>query len=178
MNARRALFLALLGAAFALGALAASHGVAVATPYVVMDRAMKGISARAGGYNRMAKAPPATPEARSVVRPSPDLLYSICAYDLSDGPVEARAGATDGYVSISFYDAATNNYRTVRRNDDASSRDSLVISLEGAATPESGGNTIISPTRRGVVLIRRRISSPALREAALAAQKDDVCAAV
>ncbi|MFM7141423.1 MAG: DUF1254 domain-containing protein, partial [Alphaproteobacteria bacterium] len=43
------------------------------------------------GWNVALAAPPTTSDSRTIVRPSPDLLYVACVYDLSKGPVLVRA---------------------------------------------------------------------------------------
>jgi uncharacterized membrane protein len=58
---------------------------------------------------RFAKRPDET--SRGVVRPSPDLLYSACPFDLSKGPLKITARVPHStYWSVSAFDAATNNF--------------------------------------------------------------------
>ncbi|MBI1392817.1 MAG: DUF1254 domain-containing protein [Alphaproteobacteria bacterium] len=161
-------------ALFVASAIAGHIATIAATPGFIMGRVMGGVAARAGDWNRMVHAPPPSPDARTIVRPSPDLLYSICAYDLADGPVAIETGATEGYFSISFYDGATNNFRT--ENDDTldADRASMTIVRAGDAAP-TGTTTVRSPSERGVALIRRRISTPDRIAAALASQAGDAC---
>ena len=83
-------------------------------------------------------------------------------------------GATDGYWSASFFDGATNNYQTL--NSTIYGEDETLLTLvraePGIATR---GHTIISPSTKGVVLIRRRILSEPQMQDMLTAQSADRC---
>ncbi|MEM9899554.1 MAG: DUF1254 domain-containing protein, partial [Pseudomonadota bacterium] len=83
-----------------------------AIPRVIMSKAMSAMAETGDGVNSMTARPPTDPFKPSIVRPSPDLLYSTCVFDLSDGRVAVRIGETDGYVSIGFFDTVTNNFKT------------------------------------------------------------------
>ena len=99
-----------------LGLAALVHLLAVwATPYIIMRVLMDGSAAR-GLYqhNQAAFPPPVDAAVKTVVMPSPDLLYSVCAYDLSDGPV--RIGANPRlatYWSLALYGANSDNFFVV-----------------------------------------------------------------
>ncbi len=58
----------------------------MATPHIIMHVTMRAIGR--GGVNTMMFGKRPTSDSRGVVRPSPDLLYSSCVYDLSN----ARSG--------------------------------------------------------------------------------------
>jgi uncharacterized membrane protein len=61
-----------------------------------------------GGINRMSYGNLASPARQPVVRPSPDLAYSSCPYDLSNGPIAIDVAPVPGrYTSLSIFDAAT-----------------------------------------------------------------------
>ena len=73
---------------------------------------------------------------RGVVRPSPDLLYSACPFDLSKGPLKITAHVPHStYWSVSGFDAATNNFFV--RDDQQIAGDSIeIIALRpGMALP-------------------------------------------
>lgn len=79
-------------------------------PRALMMTAVGRISSQ-GGVNHMNHAPLATDQSRTVVRPSPDLAYSVCPVDLSHGPVRVHADVPGGktpYWSLSIFDAETN----------------------------------------------------------------------
>ena len=104
-------------------------------PEFIMDRTFKSMEARGITPHSFNLAPKATPESQTVVRPSPDLAYSICLFDFTDNPnplhvtaahrngnpsshkPSANGGSTGtntAYASISFFDARTNNFATIR----------------------------------------------------------------
>src|SRR5688572_4405526 len=92
----------LVGLAVVVGAL--SHFVTVwAAPYVLMDGAMKRISRNGALVNKWSHPPRTSVKSRTVVRPSPDLAYSACVYDLAEGPVRVTASAWDDYMSVSVF---------------------------------------------------------------------------
>lgn len=102
--------------------LAVAVGVAIvlhvaivwAVPRVIMSVAIKRIG-NEGALNAFTHSPRTTHEFRAVVRPSPDLAYSICVLDLSDGPVTIEVPASDPYTSLALYSSITDNY-FVRNN--------------------------------------------------------------
>lgn len=141
-----------------------------ATPRVIMSAALERIEAEAGGPNRMIKAPPVDQESREVVRPSPDLLYSLCAYDVSESDILVKVGSTPGYWSISFYDEATNNFDV--RGYRGGSEDLRIFTISKGAMARQ---VVRSPSNRGLALIRRRVGNREELEAAIDAQHDDDC---
>src|SRR5258708_3403758 len=69
---------------------------------VIMWRAM-GAVAR-GRVNAIAHGERATDASRAIVKPSPDLLYSTCAFDVSRRPLKIVTGApADTYWSVALY---------------------------------------------------------------------------
>jgi hypothetical protein len=82
-------------AAMLLVAAAVRAATLLLLPRFVMLRTMAGMTKLAGAANTITHAPRATWRSRGVVRPSPDLLYSFCVYDL---------GAAGGAVRVSAHD--------------------------------------------------------------------------
>lgn len=111
-------------------------------PALIMDRAFTMLEQRGTPLHGFQLAPRMTPETQSVVRPSPDLAYSACRFDLAEAAngIRVQMAAYEGYSSLSFFDAKTNNFLTIR--GDGKNQD---ITL----TSES------SPSSKGIVLIRR-----------------------
>ena len=148
-----------------------SHLVCVLwLPRVVMGAAMERLSATAGGVNLARLAPPTDAASRRIVMPSPDMRYAICVYDLADGPVEVVADPRwPAYWSVALYDARTDNYRTWndRQRQGRALHLQLVREDDGATPPDM--TRVVSPTRRGLVLLRllvpgatqRTVSPPA-----------------
>lgn len=133
-------------------ALLAWHVTLANTPYVLMRLAVGRVSA-AGGLNRMAHAPPVTAKARAIVRPSPDLLYSSCPFDLSGGPVLVRVPAIPAlYWSLSVFDARTDT-AFVRNNRAAPG--GVRVALLGPGQQALAGYAAVRPSGgRGIALLR------------------------
>ena len=129
-----------------------------ALPYIVMSRTFSIV----GDRNTMHHVARADANARKIVRPSPDLLYSSCPYDLSKGPVEVRSLIPhDTYWSVSAFDDDTNNWYVLDDRQTDRGRLDLVIEApdrdrEVAATGHRF--VVTSPTRRGLILIRTLIN--------------------
>lgn len=144
------------------------------TPRVIMQIAMSRMEDRAGSANRMIRAEPVGPESREVVRPSPDLLYSLCPYDVSDGDVLLRVGTNSDYWSASFYDAATSNFAVLSGSQGAERSRMVRLTKSGQGL----AGVVVSPTSHGAILIRRRISGPRQKASAIEAQTLNECATV
>ncbi|MEM8562898.1 MAG: DUF1254 domain-containing protein [Pseudomonadota bacterium] len=110
------------------------------------------------GYNRLFISPIPDATARTVVRPSPDLIYAICVYDLSEGPVSIQALVPARYWSMQFYQMNTDNFAgiTNQRDEQNLIGSVLQVTLIGGADNADAyeGAVIQSPTDRGVMLLR------------------------
>ena len=134
------------------------------------------VSSPGGGYNILRPAPPVTPAARRVVRPSPDLIYSICVYDVSVGPVVMQMAPGPGYHSLSLYDADTNNFYAVNDREAGENPFQIVLSNKPNDKLVDGTDIqVVTPTETGVALIRRQATPEAMLEASLDARKGDTC---
>lgn len=123
------------------------------TPKFLMARAVERV-AEAGGLNRFSHAPLATDRSRTIVRPSPDLAYSSCPFDLSAGPLLIDAiPAAAPYWSLSVFDADT----TVAfvRNDAGGTRRPVKVAVlaHGQQAPPDYEPVRLTG-RRGIALIR------------------------
>ncbi len=117
---------------------------------------MKG--SKDSGYNRMLHPARIDSNARKVVSPSPDLAYSICFYDLTDGPliVTAPKPNTERYMSIALYDDSTNNFFVQNDRTMLANGLRIIITQEDDNLIALKDSKIIkSPTKTGLVLIRR-----------------------
>lgn len=147
-------------AAFALLAGAAGwHGGLALSTHGLMEGAVRRVSAE-GGLNVMRYGSLATPENQPIVRPSPDLAYSTCAYDVSDGPVEVSVTPVPGrYSSLSIFDART-DVVFVRNDQQAKEKPyKVVIAREGQAVPK-GVEVVRVNYDRGIALIRLLLNTP------------------
>ena len=142
-----------------------------AVPGVIMDRTMATMEERGIPLHTFALAPAATPQNQTVVRPSPDLAYSICRYDLAqaDGVIELRAGAFDGYGSIAVFDDKTNNIASIRVTEGEVVRVTLGRGVEA---------DVAAASDKGLILIRRLAPTREARSRVEAAAAQDSCGPV
>ena len=97
---------------------------------------------------------------RNVIRPSPDLMYSGCGYDVTYAPLAITAEIPETYWSISFFSKNTDNFSTI--NDEQINGKKVKIYLFGPnsmATEIEDGLVIISPSDKGLMLIRQFIGN-------------------
>ncbi len=131
-------------------------------PSLVMSRLLGRFADWAGGFNAMVHMPRLNAANDTVVRSSPDLLYSACPYDLSAGQLRVTADVPPGtYWSMSFYDANTNNFRVINDGQATAGAVLIVLRSGSAGLPPAGAEVVTSPTERGVVLIRTLINDDA-----------------
>lgn len=147
-------------AALALLAGAAGwHGGLALSTYGLMEGAIRRVSAESG-VNTMRHGALATPENQPIVRPSPDLAYSTCPYDLAEGPVEVSVVPVPGrYSSLSVFDART-DVVFVRNDQQAKEKPyKFVIARDGQAVP-NGVEVVRVGYDRGIALIRLLLNTP------------------
>ncbi len=155
-----------------LACAAAAHAAVLHfAPGLVMARAMDALAARGVALHRFTTPQRVTPQTQSVVCSSPDLYYALCRYDLANPGmrIRVRMGGWPDYQSLSFFDAQTNNFATLR----GTGKDVTVTLLPPGSAAAPG--TIVSPSAKGVILIRRL--APAAESFATAAKagKADLC---
>ena len=155
-----------------LAAFVGFVGVLEATPRLIMTVAMQRLSGDGMALNRLIHAPRVTETARRVVRPSPDLAYSICVYDLSGGPIDLAFQPGEAYGSLSLFAANTDNFFRVNDSQLGGERFTARLSPPGAQ-PADGA--IVSPSIKGIALIRRLAPSPEAFAAARALGDADAC---
>ena len=115
---------------------------------------------RATGANEsvntvLLKTDTANSDTRGLKRPSSDIMYSICTYDVKYKPLIITSSIPDSYWSISFYSDNTDNFVTL--NDHDIENNYLKISLAGVnSEPKkvSNGTVVVSPTDTGYALVR------------------------
>lgn len=121
-------------------------------PDVLMMAAMKRVSA--GGVNRFTHSPLATAAARKIVRPSPDLAYSSCPFDVSDGPVLIDAVPVPApYWSLSIFDSHTDAVFVRNALQAKGQPFKLAIARAGQAVP-AGYEAVQVGGDRGIALVR------------------------
>jgi len=152
---RRWLLPILLGLVCFVVAWQAALGLA---PRVIMAVAVKRL-AEAGGLNHMLHAPLPAAGRRTIVRPSPDLAYSSCPFDLSKGPLLVEVAPVPApYWSLSVFDART-DVAFVRNNRDTEGGPiRIALARAGQAVPE-GIETVRLDADKGVALVRILVES-------------------
>lgn len=122
------------------------------TPTTLMATAVSRLSK--GGVNTFTHAPLATAKSRAIVRPSPDLAYSSCPFDLSQGPVSVSVPPVPArYWSLSVFQADT-DVAFVRNNIEAGGQPiTVTIAEAGQALPAAVSAVRVKGTK-GVALIR------------------------
>ncbi|WP_422006664.1 DUF1254 domain-containing protein [Pyruvatibacter mobilis] len=127
-------------------------------PPAIMSMAMIRM-ADAGADAGVVHAPPPDARARTVVRPSPDLAYSICLFDLTKGPLLVKATVPDTYWSVSAFAHNTDNFFVV--NDQQLPGDTLELLIKREEDEISGFDGVpvsFAPTDKGVVLMRMLVT--------------------
>jgi len=134
-------------------------------------------------WNVALAAPPTTAESRTIVRPSPDLLYVACVYDLASGPVLVKAPHSPTYLSLSAFADNTDNFFAMNdRGPEGAGGLALLLLPPGTPDPQPdvapGARRVASPSRRGIVLARLRIDRPGQLAELLALQAQVGCTPV
>ncbi|MEH3099057.1 DUF1254 domain-containing protein [Sphingomonas adhaesiva] len=158
-------------------ALVACQATLRRTPDVLMAAAERRL-AKAGGVNAFAHTPLATSRSRAVVRPSPDLAYSACVFDLSKGPVTVDVAPVPArYWSLSVFDART-DVAFVRNNLEAQGQPIRVTLVTPGQAAPAGYEPVAVRGGHGVALIRILVDDRAQFPAIDAARRLSRCAAV
>lgn len=144
----------------AVAALGLHVVIVWAIPYALIGAVMLG-AAQQNGYNTLYHAPKVDQTARTVVRPAPDLAYSICSYDLSDGALSVTMPKSTNYSSVSFFANDTVNFFALNDREVEGDAQDIVLMRESDRTtivpPTAIG--VRAPSTRGLVLFRRVITS-------------------
>lgn len=142
-----------------VGAAVVHAVVVLALPWVIMRLAINGVAER-NGYNAATFPPRADETARAIVRPSPDLLYSLCAFDVASSPLRITTEVpAETYWSVSLFAANTDNFYKQNDREARGGRVDLILAKSGASVSVPPGATLVhTPTDRGMVLTRTLIN--------------------
>ena len=137
-----------------------------ALPRLINAYVMYRIAGLAGGSNLALHAPRANANARTVVRPSPDLLYTACVFDVSEHPLRISAPVQNSYVSVSMFAADTSNFfavndAAVKPGVDGRKYFDLILTKDGTGDVPSGVQVITAPSTKGLILFRSLIADEA-----------------
>jgi uncharacterized membrane protein len=154
-------------------AWAGQYLLALVLPNMAME-ALYAVGSKQMSYNQLIVNQVPDETSRTVVRPSPDLLYASCIYNLQDGPLVIEAPVPVRYWSMQFYQMNTDNYAGITNQRDERERVGSVVKVTLIGADDSPddytGEVIQSPTQRGMVLLRASaIGDYAEQQAALEA---------
>lgn len=144
-------------------------------PYGIMNRAMAGIAAQAGGVNKPLYPERATAASRGIVRPSPDLLYTACVYDVSAQPVKITSPVPDTYWSLSTFASNTDNFFVVNDSQVKAGRIEIVLAADENTRSEKGIPVVITPSTKGIVLFRSLVPTEEARAEVDALRRQSNC---
>ena len=149
----------------------------VAAPYALMRAAMHRLG-RAAPANVFRHGPLTTAENQTIVRPSPDLLYSVCVLDLTKGPVAIEVPPVPGqYWSLSIFDSRT-DVAAVRSDRDTGGKPARLALVAPGQSAPPGYQAIAYPHRNGIALIRILVTDRAALPAIDAIRKTARCAPI
>ena len=158
-------------------------GIVWLVPRVITGTFIKRLSAQAG-TNRVVLPPLPSATSRGVVKPSPDLLYAVCVFDLTKGPVRVAATLPGGYWSMAFYAPNSDNFFTLSEREitrpgaDSKGLSAAVILLPPGSTrtfDQPVGTVVHAPSTTGVMLARSLVLDPANMQEQLAARAKTRC---
>lgn len=153
---RRWIFPIVIGGVLCAGAYQATL---LATPYALMRIAINRLGT-SGTVNQFSHGKIATAANQPIVRPSPDLAYSTCLFDVSDGPVLIDvAPVPEHYWSISIFDART-DVAAVRSDRDTGGKPARLALVRGGQAAPAGYEAVPVKHDRGIALIRILLANP------------------
>jgi len=145
--------------------------------YVMVKLAAKNSSSQAP--NQIVHKPLPTEDSRLVVRPSPDLLYSACSYNIIEAPLRISAKVPDTYWSVSIFAANTDNFFVVNDRQIEGDRVHIILAAEGTPHSESQTFTMVeAPTPLGVVIFRMLVTDRDRIDEFIEIQKQAECESV
>jgi len=145
-----------------------------ALPSILMRIVVHEVEQEAGA-NALAASPLASGEVRNIPRPSPDLAYSVCAFDASEGAVLVEVPSLpSAYWSVSVYGANT-DVAYVRNNAQANGQPiRLAIAQRDQPVP-AGYEPVRVDGPRGVLLLRVLVPDRSAFAAIDAARRAATC---
>ncbi len=147
----------------------------MAIPVVIMNQLLNK-SFKDYAWNTMVHSSVVTENSRTVVRPSPDLLYSVCKYDISERPLRITVPVPPTYVSVACYDTNTDNFFHINDREVMNNQIELVLVKKGSSHPDAGSAVVVeAPTSKGLVLVRMFIPSEDNLDDLIKVQKQARC---
>ncbi len=161
---------------FLISAVAAHFATLHLVPSLIMERMQATMNERGLPTYQWIASPRQSPETQAVVRPSPDLSYAICRFDVQDGPVMISAPGWDGYGSLSIFDDQTNNVFVASLDgQDAGVTIVSELSRYVEKPPLSGTSELVILNGTGLALIRRLAPNQIIHDEASDLVETAVC---
>lgn len=155
-------------------ALLAHLGSTWYLPRYIMGRVMDTVAAESGS-NVFIDPPLADADTRTIVRPSPDLMYSLCVVDVREGPVRIRAPASAPYTSVSVFAGNSDNIFVMNDQALAPGADfDIWVGKPRQNVPVSAPSALLR-SDRGIVLIRRVVTDAEQAKAVDALRRESRC---
>ncbi|MEO0548865.1 MAG: DUF1254 domain-containing protein [Pseudomonadota bacterium] len=139
---------------FAVSAVAAHFWVLTSIPGFIISTADSRMAEQGVPEYQWTATPRQTPETQRIVRPSPDLSYSLCRFDVRHGPVFITAPTWDGYGSLSIFNDQTDNVFVGDLGPD-SVFSGIVVSRPGAQIEADVAQPTVQVEGVALALIRR-----------------------
>lgn len=147
-------------------AFAATRTVVIKrAPEKVMERLETRFAKVAGGWNKCYHIRAYGPRKGSAKRANPDSIVSVMAYDLSNGPIRLSGPIWPDYWSLSLYQQNSDNFFVVNDQELGQAEFNLIITAKGQTPPRGDGTVIVSPTEKGIMLVRRFAKDPSVMPA-------------
>ena len=160
-------------------AIIAHFAFHIGAPYLIMSRAMSGIAKRAGGFNAPLSTHLPNAASRDIVKPSPDLLYTACAFDIREGPVLIGGTPSQAYWSVALYASNTDNFFVINDRQAQGGPAFVVISTarmrDRIPAERQSLKVVEPPSDKGIVLFRYLVLDRQDLAKAEAAQRTAVC---
>ncbi|WP_353203946.1 DUF1254 domain-containing protein [Sphingomonas sp.] len=147
----------------------------VFTPDVLMGAAIRRVSE--GGFGHFSHVPLADATSRRIVRPSPDLAYSSCPYDVSKAPLLIDAVPVAApYWSLSIFDSRTDTV-FVRNVGQAQGKPFRVAVARSGQPIPAGYEAVRVHGARGIALVRILVADRASFPTLDRARRATICRA-
>lgn len=130
----------------------------IGLPYLIMSRAINGIAKKAGGFNAPMSTSLPDASSRDIVKPSPDLLYTACAFDITDGPILVGGTPSQEYWSMALYASNTDNFFVINDRQAQGGPAFIVIATlrmrDRIPVQHKSLKVVEPPSNKGIVLFR------------------------
>jgi len=152
-------------------------------PYLAPKNAWARISALSDA-NRMFVLPAASPSHQSLPLMAPDVRYSVCRFNLNEGPVRLSTQILDDLWSIAFYTPSGDNFYAITGRELKRSRIEIIISTQNQVGVKAGASlldeiedliVVDSPVREGIAVIRAPLLGPSYAVQTEAALRRGAC---